>query len=792
MSEFSLLGKSIIRPDAKAKVLGKEEYSCDTKLPGMLHSKVLGSPYPHAKILSIDTSEAERVPGVRCVVTNKDASPVLIGAMVVKDLPIMASGGVVRYMGEPVAAVAAKTLEAAEEAVDLIRVTYEELPAVFDVEEAAGKNPPVIIHPEFSNYRVMIPPEKLCPERPNVFVQERIRKGEVDKGFEESDLVLENRYVAPSIQHCALEPHSVVVRPDHDGGVTLFSGKQAIWTLKGEISGIFGIEQSKVRVKQRFVGGAFGGKVIPFEYIPTMLALKTGRPVKWVMTREEVFVLGGPREGMVIYVKDGMKRDGILISRKVTAFIEAGAYAESIAVVAQRSSSAGVSLYRMPHFEYDAYGVYTNTPKRGGLRGFGANEIIYAIECNMDLAARELGIDPVEFRRKNMLKEGEPMLNGEITHSIGAEECMDGVVELIKGSGKTTLKDPWRTGWGLAIGNKFSTAPTLCGARIKVTETDKLIIYHGADAIGQGVNIAMAQIAAESFGVSIDHVDVVFSNTETTPFFGNGSTGSRVTFNLGNAVLRACEDAKQEIYRLASWRLDAPPEIMETRNMEVYVKTNPEKKIRVADLFMNYLNRPLHLYSGTAIEGGEIMGKATFEQPSLREDPNTGQLDPEQARQGKRNKAFFSYVAKAVEVAVNIETGQVKILSCYGAVDLGKAINPKVCEQQSEGGMVMGIGSGLYEETMMDQGRVINPNFTDYRAPLATQMPLNENMKTILVESAPHKDGPFGAKGYSEGVVAGMEAAIANAVHEAAGVRIKELPITPEKVLKALNDSQPG
>ncbi|MEE9569935.1 MAG: molybdopterin cofactor-binding domain-containing protein, partial [Candidatus Binatia bacterium] len=396
MTELSVVGQNVVRSDARTKVLGKDEYCSDIQLPGMLHTKVLGSPHPHARILNVDTSDAVKLPGVRCVVTEKDAPQKLTGSGAIKDMPILARG-VVRYVGEPVAAVAATTLEAAEEAVDLIKVEYEEIPAVFDVEEAAGIDPPVIVHPDFAGYRKMMPPGRLSPDRPNVFTHIRVYKGDVDRGFQESDLVVENRYVAPSIQHCALEPHSAVIRPEPDGGVTVFTGKQGISRVKEDIAAIFGIEPYKVRVKQQYVGGAFGGKATVYEHIPALLALKTGRPVKWVMTREEVFVLGGPREGMVLFVKDGFKKDGSLVARKMEVFVDGGAYAEAIPGVTQNCSSVVVCMYRIPHLKWDSYAVYTNTPKRRGMRGYGVNEVSFAIESNMDIAAEKLGMDPVEL-----------------------------------------------------------------------------------------------------------------------------------------------------------------------------------------------------------------------------------------------------------------------------------------------------------------------------------------------------------------------------------------------------------
>jgi CO/xanthine dehydrogenase Mo-binding subunit len=772
MTELSVVGKSILRRDARTKVLGREEYCVDVKVPGMLHAKVLGSAHPHARILSIDTSAAAKVPGVRCVVTENDAPKKLTGTGVVRDMPLLARG-VVRYVGEPVAAVAASTLEAAEEAVERIQVEYEPLPAIFDVETAAAKNPPVIVHPDFSNYRKSIPAARLCPERPNVSVHIKIYKGEIDQGFQESDVIVENRYVAPSIQHCALEPHAAVVVPEPDGGLTLFTGKQGISRAREDIAAMFGIEPHKIRVTQKHVGGAFGGKATIYEMIPSLLALKSGCPIKWVMTREEAFVLGGPRQGMVLSIKDGFKKDGTLVARKMEVFVDSGAYGEASPGVTQNSSSVAVCMYRVAHLKWDGYAVYTNTPKRRGMRGYGVNEVTFAVESNMDIAAEKLGMDPVELRRKNLLREGEAMLNGEIIHSNGVMECLDRVCASIQLNEKADSKGPWKKGKGLALGNKYSSPGSHYGARIQVTENERIIIFHGADAIGQGVNTVMAQIAAEEFGIAVDDVDVVFSDTVITPYFGHGSTSSRTTFNLGNAVRQACDAAKRGIVERGARRLEAPAEIITVKNMEVYVRSHPNRKIRVRDLF-------------SANEGGEIIGTADYKADCIPDDPKNGQLDPALARQGKRLMAFYAYAAKAVEVAVNVDTGEVQVLRCYGATDLGKAINPKICEQQSEGGMAMGIGSALYEETVIVNGLILNPSFTDYRVPLAAQMPANECMQSIFVESAPHKDGPFGAKGFAEGVVTGMEPAIANAVYNAVGARIKELPVTPEKILQAL------
>jgi CO/xanthine dehydrogenase Mo-binding subunit len=786
MSDLSVIGKSVVRFDSWEKVQGKGGFCGDIVLPGMLHMKILASPYPHAKILNIDTSRAEKCPGVRCVLTDKDTPQQRFSSAPIRDLTFLARD-VVRYVGEPVAAVAATTLEAAEDAVEMIQVEYEPLRAVFDVEEAARTDPEVVVHPEFAKYFNAFPPALRAPNRPNVFTHGKVRRGDVERAFEQADLVLENRYTAPAIHAAALEPHSVVVRPDADGGLTLFSGRQGIWELRGLISELFDITPSKVRVKQKHLGGAFCARGLPLEHLPALLALKTGRPVKSVLTREEVFFYSSVREDMVIYTKDGFKKDGTLTASEITAYINGGAYSRMVSAITRRCSMAAVSMYRIPHFRWDAYGCYTNTVPRSAVRGFGMSEVCWAQESTMNIAAEKLGLDPAELRRRNLLKEGEPQLTGEITHSNAVGECMDKVVEAIKLHEKSPSKGPWRMGKGIALGNKFSTAPMLCEAKIKIAEDEKVVLYHSADDVGMGVNVAMAQIVAEKFGITVDDVRVVFSDTDVTPFFADGSNSSRVTYNLGNAVCRACDDAQADLFRRVSRVLDVLPEELETKGMLVYSKTDPEKRLQVKDLFIPHKGKPSAVH-GTAIEGGEIVGKASFKAESAPEDPETGQMDPESAKKGRRINTFFAYYAKAFEVAVNVETGEVKAIRCLSSIDLGKAINPKMCEQQSEGGLMMGIGSALCEEVRMDEGKILNPDFTDYQIPIAAQMPPNENIQSFFVESAPHKDGPYGAKGFAECTNVAVEPAIAAAVYDAVGIRIKDLPITPERVLRALRE----
>jgi len=789
MGELSVVGKSVPRIDALEKVTGKAVYCTDISIPGLLNAKILRSIHPHARIVSIDTSKAEQVPGVKRVLTGKDVPNKKYG-LVVWDRTILARD-VVRFVGDPVAAVAAESLDAAEEALRLIEVKYDLLPAVFDAEEAMRSNPPAVLHPELSKYprgKAFGGP-RYEPDFPNVFFHAKFYRGNVERGFQQADLILENRFSTTRIQHAALEPHDAVVRPEADGGLTIWVGRQNIWRMKDDIGAIFGITPSKIRVIQPYVGGAFGGKVVTGEELITvLLALRTGKPVKLVYTRKEVFTNGGCRVPQIIYIKDGVKKDGTFVARQIRAILACGAYENNIGVVTRNCAFGAIGTYRISNFKWDSYGVYTNEPPACSFRGLGSTQVVWAVESHVDMLAQKLGIDPVEIRRKNILQEGEPNVTGEITHSIGARECLEKMAEFIRFDSRIELEDPWRRGKGIAIGNKYSMAPTQAIARVKILEDESIEVYHSADENGQGCNTVVAQIAAEEFGISVDRVRVIFTDTLSCPYFAGGSTSSRVTYNLGNAVLLACKDAKRRLFRIVANRLkvDLFPEELATKGGEVYVKSNPDQKIRIAEIFLGYRGDRPGGY-GNYTEGGEIIGTDTWIQDYTPEDLETGQIDPAQAAQGKRLNAFWAHTAKAVEVAVNVETGQIKVLRCGAASDMGQPINPKMCEQQAEGGIVMGIGDALYEEMQMDKGFVTNPNFTDYKVPSTSEVPMMQDVKS-LIAAAPHKDGPFGAKGFGEGAMIGMEPAIGNAVYNAIGVRVKDLPITPEKILRAIKE----
>jgi len=777
MAEYSVVGKSIPRIDALEKVTGKAQYASDFTLPGMLYGKVVRSPYAHARILNIDTSKAEKLPGVKAVVTNKDIPPIRTG-MYLGDMYALPVDDVVRYMGEAVALVAADTPDIAEEAVDLVEVDYEELPAVYDVEEAFSTNPPVIIHPNLAEYEVIAPiiVRRLVPGRPNVPQHFLIRHGDVEKGFKEADVIVENRYSTTPISHCTPETHVSVAWIEGDGTLVVRTATQGIHMIKGALCDVFQLPPTKVEVQSPYTGCGFGSRTwFTTEPLAAILTMKAGgRPVQVKFTREEMFIAGVHRTPVTTYVKDGVKRDGTIVARELTILVEQGAYSNISFMIVKNGCFGAVGTYRIPNFKLDSYGVYTNNPLTGAFRGFGSSELIWALENQIDIIAEKIGMDPVELRMKNFLREGEKDVCGQTTHSIGAEECLKKVAEWIEWD-KKPVEEPevWKRGKGIASGNKYTLAGSEAVCEVKVYPDGFFEIRHGTDEMGQGHNTILAQIAAEEFGVSVEHIKVVQGDTSVCPYDW-GSLSSRSCFHAGNALINACKDAKRQMFELASARLGRPADQLETTDGKIRIKGVGGKEMPISELFSGWGK----LYASLK---GEIIGIGTHHTPIILEDPETGKSD--------RMVTYYIQGAYAVEVAVNVETGEVKVIKSGACFDMGQPINPKLCEQQMDGGAAMGIGSSLCEEIVLDKGRVVNPSFADYKIPTAAEMPTNENF-TSMIAGVPHSEGPYGAKGLGEAVVTPYAPAVSNAVYNAVGVRIKDLPISREKVLKALKEKK--
>lgn len=777
-TEYQYIGKSEVNVNALAKATGRAKYCSDMQLPGMLFGKVKRSPYPHARIVSIDTSKAEALPGVKVVIVGDEKTcPHRFGAGVADEY-VLARDKVL-YVGDPVAAVAAESEEIAQEAVDLIEVEYEELPAVFDGEEAFKQNPPVILHEDLKNYKTLrsVPP-RFDENRPNVFNYFRIRRNNVEEGFQEADLVFENRFETAMIHHVQMEPHCGVAMVDENGRLLVWGTSSKPYGMHRDIHESRDLPSSAVRVIiPTHVGGSFGGREPKAEQIAASLALAQKgypkRPVKMWFTREEQLSSTTTRAHYIVDIKTGVKKDGTLVANKMRLLLVGGAYAGTGYLTARNAAFGPAANYRTDNFSLDAYGVYTNQRMAGAYRGFGNAESLWGMESQMDIIAEALNMDPLEFRLKNCIDEGDLNAFGESMHSVGAKECLQAAARMIEWGKKTPGKEPHLIrGKGIALGNKYSIIPTAAAAIVKVHPDGMVELRTSTVDLGQGSSTIFSQMIAEEFKIPVSKVRVLNPDTDITPF-DLGTASSRSTFNMGNAIIKASADAKRQLFELAAKELEANQADLETADSKVFVKGSPDRSIHIKDLFI-----PMVIGGYTLKEGAEIIGKATYYLPGVIPDPDTGASE--------RPASFYMFVAQAAEVEVDTQTGKISIIKMVTANDCGKAINPMQVEGQQEGGVLsMGIGSALLEEVIVDNGVMLNPQFADYKIPTTLDCPDLDNYRSAIIETA-HRDGPWGAKGIGEGTMVCSAPAIANAIYDAIGIRFHEIPITPEKVLKAL------
>lgn len=758
MKEFSFIGKPVVRVDALAKVTGEAVYGYDLAFPGMLFGRVLRSKYAHAKILNIDISKASKVVGVRAVMTGKDI-PITFGVpnLGIVDQPIFAIDKV-RYHGDAVAGVAAVDEDTAEEALDLIKVEYEELPAVFDPLEAMAPGAP-LIHENLHLYRH--PPYFYPIAGSNICHHAKLRKGDIERGFKESDFVFENTFKTQMAQHCAIEPHMAVAMFDSNGRITVWVPNDAPHLCRLEVAEAFQLPLSKVRIISPFQGGGFGGKGgLTVEPIAIALALRAGgKPVKVAFSRSEEFISTMNRHPSIIDIKTGVKKNGMLWASKVKVLFDTGAYAEKGPTVLRCAALSASGPYRIPHLQQDGYCVYTNNPIAGAFRGFGCPQITWAHESQMDIIADELKIDPLEIRLKNAFETGDVNQTGRVLKGVGLKECLQKAANQI-GWHKRGKNE--NRGIGIACMHKWQIRYS-SQALVKVNADGTVSLSVGTMEIGTGCNTILSQILAEELGIPIENITITTRDTDYTPY-DTSTCGSRSTFMMGTAVMKAARDAREQFLNLAAHFLEENKEDLVTRGGQVFVKTAPERSVTFAELASKAL------FS----EQGQIIGKGFYSYPPETFDPETGQgWDP-----------VWMYAAQAAEVEIDRETGLIKVVRLVGAHDVGKAINPITCEGQIEGSLVMGLGTTLWEEMVLKEGRVLNPNFTDYK--LATSLDIPE-IYPILVEES-HDEGPYGAKGLGEPALAPTAAAIANAVYDTLKIRIKTTPLTAEKILRALKE----
>jgi len=763
MKELRLIGEPVIRKDALEKVTGGAIYGADFKLPGLLWARFYRSPYPHAKIVKIDTTRAKSVPGVRGIVTGADV-PYLHGSAVIRDQPFLAMDRV-RYVGEPIVGVIAEDVEAAEEAVDSIHVEFEPLVAVLDVFSALEFDAP-LIHEAMMEYprTAAVTPV----EGTNICNHLKLRKGDVEKGFRHSDVIIEDTYCVPMIQHAPIETHAATAKCEPNGSVTVWTSTQSPFYIRAEIARALGIPMNRVRIACMRVGGGFGCKhEMRIEHLAVAMALKANlRPVKVVMTREEEFVSALVRMPVHVKIKTGAKEDGTLVAQKVTIHWDTGAYSGWGPLVARNAGCASPGPYVIPNVEVNSLCVYTNKPLGGAFRGLGVPEVAWAHECNLDSVAHQLGIDPLEIRLRNALEEGSISVMGERVFNGGLKESLRRAAEGINWNVRSEGK---ARGKGIACMYKMTGTPTSSSAIVRLNEDGSVQVLQSAVEMGQGVETVIAQITAEELGIPLERVTLTHVDTEFTPY-ERSTTSSRATFHTGNAVMAAAADARKQLLQLVAQTWETEPDELDIINGWVVEKEGQRRCVEIGEFWT------AGIYSKSQFP---IVGRGAFSTVDIFDpiDPETGQ--------SKRPTAFWMYAAQAAEVEVDTETGRVTVVKFAAAHDVGRAINTMTCEQQIEGALVMGMGTTLFEELLLENGRVTNPNFVDYKIP--TSMDVPGEIKTFFVETF-HPEGPYGAKGLGEPGLAATAPAIGNAIYNAVGIRIKDLPITPDKVLKALKE----
>ncbi len=753
--KFSVVGQRVSRVEGYDKVTGEARYVADVRLPNMLSGKILRSPYPHAKILRIDTSKAEKLRGVRAVVTAEDTIKQGWGAFIPDQYPL--SFGKVRYVGEEVAAVAAIDPEIAEEALNLIEIDWEELPAVFDAEEAMKEGAPLIHEGKERNIAYKID----------------VQRGDIERAFADSDVVVEDTLESIPQWHGAIETIGSVADYAANGKYTIYMNTQTLFMARYRVAAALGVRETDVRVIQTAVGGGFGGKSCDDNnaIVAALLSRKARKPVKVINAREEEFLAGSrPRVNMKIWAKIGFKNDGRIRAKQLRIIADNGAYSGKAPAITTVAALRHDTCYKYSDVKTEAYLVYTNKIPTGAFRGFGNPSAEWAVEQVIDQGAHQLGIDPLELARLNAADPGYVSPHGNRVHSCELKQCIDLAEKMMDWKKKRAERKPNR-GLGVACtvhvsGKRHFGDYDGGSATIKINEDGKALILCGEGEVGQGAATALCQIAAEELGLPLEDVEISVADTDLTTFC-LGAFGSRVTYVGGNAVKDAAMNVKRQLLEAAGELLEANPEDLVAADGRIFVKGAEAKSVTVGDVARARLFRR---------GGAPIVASGSFDADSVLQDAT---------RYGNESGAY-NFGCQAAEVEVDTDTGQVKVLKYVAASDCGTVINPIAAEGQVEGSVAQGLGYALIEGLKMEEGRPINPNFSDYRLPSMRDMPDLDHAFADSYEPT----GPFGAKGLGELGMDPTAAVISNAIFDAVGVRINTLPITPEKVLKALKEKE--
>ncbi|MDR3603776.1 MAG: xanthine dehydrogenase family protein molybdopterin-binding subunit [Syntrophaceae bacterium] len=753
MKRFNIVGTDVPRTDAEAKARGTAIYTDDMKLPGMLYGKILRSPLPHALIRNIDISRAASLPGVKCVITGEDTPKIKYGNWRLfpetqDEYPLAVEK--VRFIGDEVAAVAAIDNDTAEEALELIKVEYEELPGVFDVDSSILPAAPVI--------------HDYCPS--NISVNRKIKYGDIEKGFAEADYVREDTFTMQSVSHAYLEPCSALAQVDLDGRITLWTSTQVPYIIQCLLASTLNMRENDIRVIKPFVGGGFGGKMElrAWEFCAAFIAKKTGRPVKFTLSREEEFLTGRRRHPMKIRSRVGFKKDGTLVAKDLRIQLDGGAYNAMGPTATFLCGNFGAMLYRYPNYRFHGEHIYTNKPPASAMRGFGAPQSLYATEIQMNLAAEELGIDPIDIRLKNAQVSGDKIPDVATISSCGFIESIKAVADM---SGWKEKRKNLKPGQGIGIGcysfisggvfNWFNTQYPFSAAEVRAFSDGTVHLLTMASDIGQGSDTVLKQILAEELGLNMGDIRITSADTSMTPQADLGSWGSRVTLMAGNAVIDAAKKIKERLFGALSARfnLNVIHEI-ECKNGRVQAVTRPD-------------------YGLTFGEAVALVQKANRGEPLVAR----GSYTP-------RGKGLvtpaFGFGAQVAEVEVDRQTGLVEVKQMWTAHDCGTVINPRSVEGQLAGSIQMGLGYALSEQFVMDGGKTLNTSFVDYKMPTAADMPPSQVVHVDTYEP----EGPMGAKEAGEGLASPTAPAISDAVYHATGYRCMDLPVTPEKILEGM------
>ncbi|OGW17381.1 MAG: hypothetical protein A3G93_12560 [Nitrospinae bacterium RIFCSPLOWO2_12_FULL_45_22] len=740
MKGYSVVGKPTPRIDGVAKVTGEARFTGDLVLPRVLYAKILRSPYPHANILNIDTTRAERLKGVKAIITGKDVIGIQLNRLYspIKDEPILA-GDKVRYIGDEVAVVAAEDEDVAREALELISVEYELLPAILNVEEAMVAGAP-IIHGHANN---------------NIAYQISANFGDLEQGFKESEYIREDTYTTAYYTNCSIETDVCLAQFDSSGKLTLWTPTQSTYIIQKDIANTLGLAEGKVRVIAPHIGGSFGSRLSgePHHCLAALLAQKTGRPVMLKLDLEEILNRGN---SMIIQLKTGVKKDGTLLSRKLKVIADAGGYLGLTGLDVQIAGLRNMLPYKLAAFQFEGLAVYTNNPVRGFLSGEGIRVANFASSIQLDQIAEDLGIDPLDICLKNAIQPGYIMANKIKIGSCGLTECIQKVVEKAGWDGKRGRLRREHRGFGIGCGSASSGGKgvlthSISAATVKLQEDGSVVLLTGLPDMGQGAHTILAQIAAEVLGLPLEKILIYSADTELSPV-DLGALGQRGTYITGNAVKSAAEEARRQLLEVAAESMDANIEDLEIQGGRIFIKNNPEKEMPVSGVVQT---------SQRSERGQPIMGKGFY-------NPNSEPPD----------HITFSFDAQVAEIELDPETGKIKLKKVNVAHDVGFAINPLAVEGQIHSQVWSGGDMTLFQERILKEGQNLNPSFLDYK--FSTAMDAPEIETTIVETIEPY--GPFGAKEVGRGPIMSIGQAIVNAVYDATGVRIKSFPITPEKI----------